>query len=399
MSDDADQRRPRWLTRNLAVLSGVSLLQDAASELVYPVLPVFITVTLGAPAVAVGLVEGLAEGVSSITKVVAGRFSDRFRRRPLIAVGYGLAAVGKGVVAVATLWPVVLVGRAVDRVGKGVRGAPRDALLVTDIPVSARGRALGFHRSADTAGAVLGPGIGLAVYELVNHSVRPLLILAVLPAVASVLLVAAVREHPEQARTAAAALRNPVRWGELPARFWRVAAVLALFSLVNFPDALVLLRLHDIGFSLGPLMGAYMTYNAVYALLSYPAGALSDRLPRGRVFGVGLLFFAIAYLGLGATHSEPVAWLLLTAYGAYTALTDGVGKAWISTLVPNRVQGSAQGAFQGMTGAGVLVAGTWAGLAWGDAGQLPLLVAGAVGALFALLLVAAPGRLSATPAA
>jgi MFS family permease len=172
-----------------------------------------------------------------------------------------------------------------------------------------------------------------------------------------------------------------------------VVAALTGFSLVNFPDALLLLRLHQIGFSVTAVIGAYIAYNAVYALLSYPAGAVTDRLPPAAVFGAGLLLFALAYTGLGLTRSHPVAWLLLAAYGGFTALTDGVGKAWISRLVPAADQGSGQGYFQGLTGLAVLVAGLWAGLAWGTDGRLPLLVSGIAAALLAAgLLVAGATR-------
>ena len=194
--------RPTWLTRNVTVLSGVSFLQDAASELLYPILPIFLTVTLGAPVAVVGLVEGLAEGAAALTKLLSGALSDRVPRRRLVALGYGLAAVGKLLIALATAWPVVLAGRGVDRLGKGIRGAPRDALLVQGVPVHERGRVFGFHRTADTAGAVVGPLIGLAGYALLDHRIRPLLVIAVIPAVLSALLVAAIREQPRPASTA-----------------------------------------------------------------------------------------------------------------------------------------------------------------------------------------------------
>src|SRR5919197_6506285 len=187
-------QRPEWMSRNLLVLSGVSFFQDTASELLYPVLPIFLTSVLGAPTAVVGAVEGAAEGAASVTKLAAGRFSDRFRRRPLIGAGYGLAAVGKVLIAAAFVWPVVLVGRVVDRLGKGVRGAPRDALLVVGVPAEARGRAFGLHRTADTAGAVVGPLVGLAGYELLHHHIRPLLVIAVVPAGASAPLLPAGRE-------------------------------------------------------------------------------------------------------------------------------------------------------------------------------------------------------------
>lgn len=373
-----------WLTHNLKVVSGVSLLQDAASELLYPVLPIFLTVTLGAPAAVVGLVEGLAEGAASVTKLAAGRLSDRYRRRPLIGLGYGLAALGKLLIAVAGGWPVVLAGRCVDRLGKGVRGAPRDALIAADVPVAARGRAFGFHRSMDTAGAVVGPLLGLAGYQLLDHRIRPLLWIAVLPAIASVALVAALRDP---ARPSAGRERPGWDPRGLPRRFWRPVAVLLAFSVINFPDALLLLRLHDIGFGVAAVIGAYVTYNAAYALLSYPAGALTDRLSPPLIYAAGLAVFAVAYTGLGLTRGHLAAWLLITGYGAFTALTDGVGKAWISTVLPAGAQGSGQGVFQGLTGLGVLAAGIWAGVAWGADGRTPLLISGLSAAVLAAALI------------
>jgi sugar phosphate permease len=272
------------------------------------------------------------------------------------------------------VWQVVLAGRAVDRLGKGIRGAPRDALLVQDIPVESRGRAFGFHRAADTAGAVIGPLIALVGYELLDHRIRPLLWIAVVPAVLSVLLVFLLREPARQSPGLAGArtLTTEAEAAALTPEFWRVVGVLGLFSLVNFPDALLLLRLHEIGFGVAEVILAYVGYNLVYTLLSFPAGVVADRLSPRTVVAIGLLVFATAYFGLG--------------------LTDGVGKAWISRLLPAGSQGTGQGVFQGVLGAGVLVAGVWAGLAWNGDGHVPLMIAGVVAAVIGLTLLVAPRR-------
>ncbi|MEV2225935.1 MFS transporter [Nocardia vinacea] len=391
-------RSRNWLTPNLRVLSGVSFLQDTASELLYPILPIFLTVTLGAPAAVVGAVEGVAEGIASLTKIVAGRFGDRHAKRPLIGLGYGLAALGKVLLAVAASWPLVLAGRAVDRIGKGIRGAPRDALLMVGADSRHRGRMFGFHRAADTAGAVAGPALGLALYELLDHAIRPLLVIAVVPAVVSVFLVAAVRENhppttdPKPVVPAAA----PV---PLPARLRVLIVVLTVFSLVNFADALLLLRAHELGLSTAGVITAYICYNLAYAGLAYPAGALSDRIPRHLVFAAGLGCFAIGYLGLGLADSPGWVFLMLPLYGGFAAATDGVGKAWVADLAPPQRQASAQGLFQGLTGGAILVAGIWAGLAWQGTGRLPLLISGSVGLLLGVLIAIGGHRFLADPGA
>ncbi len=383
----------------------MSLLQDAASELLYPVLPIFVTGVLGAPAAVVGLIEGLAEAASSATRLVSGRLADRYPRRRLVGLGYGLAALGKVLVALATAWPVVLLGRSVDRLGKGVRGAPRDALLVDGVPLEARGRAFGVHRTADTAGAVLGPLAGLALYELLDEQLRPLLVAAVVPAVASALLVLAVRESPRPrldrrgllprgVRPALAGVRRLLRPPPGTGRgFRRVATVLVAFAFVNVPDALLLLHLHQIGFGVSAVILAYVGYNAVYALASYPAGALADRIGPRRVFGLGLVFFAVGYAGLGLSRSAWLSSLLLAAYGLFAACTDGPGRAWVSRHAGALRQGAAQGFVQGLSGFAVLAAGLWAGLLWGADGRVPLLIAGTAAAVLALALLTPLHRL------
>lgn len=383
-----------WLTRNVKVLSGVSLAQDAASELLYPIMPILLTTVLGAPAAVVGAIEGIAEGAAALLKYLSGRLSDRFGRKPAIVAGYGLAALGKVLVAAAAVWPVVLVGRVVDRVGKGMRGAPRDALLVADVDRAHLGKVFGVHRAADNLGAVIGPALGLAILALTQDNLRLALWIAVVPAVLSVVLTLWVREAPAPARTATPA-DDIAAAAPLPPRVRSLAALLGLIALVNFPDALLLLRLHEIGFTATQVLLVYMLFNVAMTLVAFPAGLLADRLPKSRVYAIGLLCFAVGYLGLGLLDEGPLVVLALFVYGGFIGITDGVGKAWISGLTPAVQRGHAQGLLQGLGGGAVLVAGIWAGLLWqagpGD-GVVPLLVSGAVTALAALVLLAVGRR-------
>jgi hypothetical protein len=253
---------------------------------------------------------------------------------------------------------------------------------------------------------VIGPLIALVGYELLDHRIRPLLWIAVVPGVLSVLLVFLLREpRVEQlggrVSTGSTTARSSTTAGTstteaesptLTPDFWRVVGVLGLFSLVNFPDALLLLRLNEIGFGVAEVILAYVGYNLVYTALSFPAGVVADRLSPRTVVAIGLLVFATAYFGLGLTENHLAAWLLMGGYGAYTGLTDGVGKAWVSRLLPADSQGTGQGIFQGVLGAGVLVAGVWAGLAWNGDGHVPLMVSGVVAGVIGLTLLVAPRR-------
>lgn len=373
----------------MKLLSGVSLAQDAASELLYPIMPIVLTTMLGAPPAVVGAIEGIAEGAAAALKYLAGRLSDRFGRKPAIVAGYGLAAFGKLLVAMAVVWPVVLLGRVVDRVGKGMRGAPRDALLVTGVERQHLGRVFGFHRTADNLGAVIGPALGLAILGLTNENLRVALWIAVIPAALSVVLTLWVREAPAPVRTPDTA-DDAAAGQPLPPRVRSLAALLAVIALVNFPDAMLLLRLHEIGYSATAVLLMYLLFNFAMTLIAFPAGMLADRLPKSRVYAIGLLCFAVGYLGLGLFDGGAVVVIAFFVYGGFVGITDGVGKAWISALTPSATRGHAQGLLQGLSGGAVLIAGIWAGLAWnlgaGD-GRVPLLVSGTVTAIAALALL------------
>ncbi|MEI7999860.1 MAG: MFS transporter [Actinomycetes bacterium] len=376
---DDDER----LSRNVYVVSAVSFFQDTASEILYPILPFFVVGVLGAPPAVLGAIEGLADGLASAMKALSGRLADLRHRRPLVATGYGVSAGGKAVLALAGGWPLVLVARATDRVGKGLRGPPRDAIIADETTPANRGRAFGFHRAADTAGAVVGPLVGLGLYSLLDHRFRPLLWIAVIPALISVALVFAIRERPHPH------LGNAPPWKVhgLGRRYWRVIGVIGLFALVNFPDTLLLLRARDLGFGFARVVVLYVLYNLSYASLSYPAGRVSDRLDRRTIFAVGLLLFAFAYLGFGVAGSAGWLWLLFPVYGGWAALTDGVSRAWVADLVPADRRGTALGIQAAVSGFGMLVAGIWAGLAWQGTGHWPFVISGAVVAILAVVVL------------
>lgn len=388
---DGGKRRGR-LSRNVYVVSVVSFFQDAASEMLYPVLPFFVTSVLGAPPAVLGLIEGLADGAAAAMKAASGRLADLRHRRPLVASGYGISAGGKVLLALAGAWPMVLLARFTDRVGKGLRGPPRDAIIADDTSSGDRGRAFGFHRAADTAGAVVGPLVGLGVYHLVGERFRPLLWIAVVPAFVSVAFVFLIRERPHPRLR-----REQHGWSlaGLPRRFWRVIAVIGVFSAVNFPDTLILLRATEVGLGFSGVVVLYVLYNLSYALLSYPAGVVSDRRSRSGVFAVGLCLFALTYLGLGLELSAGWLWVLLPLYGGYTALTDGVSRAWIADLVPASQRGTGLGIQAAVSGAGLLVAGVWAGLAWGRAGRVPFLISGVTAVVLAATILVSGSRLGA----
>ncbi len=383
-------RRPfRSIPRTAWLLGLTSLFADLSSELVYPLIPIFLTATLGAPVAAVGLVEGVAEATAYATRPLAGRWSDAAgARKPFVVAGYGLAAVGKALLFAAPAWGVALAGRAVDRFGKGIRTPPRDALLADVTTAADRGRIFGFHRAFDTLGAVIGPLAALAFLAIAGEEhLRWAIGVAIVPAVISVAVVARIPERRPARRPADAPPAPGIR--QLPAAYWLFLAASGLFMLGNSSDAFLILRGKDLGMATTAVVFAYVLYNAVYALLSYPAGSLSDRLPRPAVIVGGYLVFAAVYLGFALARSEPVAWLLFPLYGAYIAATEGVTKAFVADLAPAAARTTALGLFQGVTGGLVLVASLLAGILWDAFGPSATFGFGAAAALLAALLTAA----------
>ncbi len=375
-----------WLTRNLILLTMVSLAQDAASELLYPLLPILLTGVIGAAPLALGLIEGCAEAAAGFTKLISGKSSDRLGRRPFVISGYTLAGIGKAFVVVATSWPLVFLGRVTDRIGKGMRSAPRDALIADSVDKAHLGKAFGFHRTGDNIGAVIGPGIALIALAMLDGDVRAVAMWALIPAIISGLLTLFIRENFVKPKKVEVKVK--VKHPPLPAPLKKSITILVLIQLTNIPDALLLLRLYDIGFSTQGVVLSYMLFSAVTVLAAYPGGAIADKYSPRIVYSVGLVAFAAAYATLGLTQNHTVALIALALYGLFPALTDGVGKAWIAGLSEANHRGRAQGVYQASMNFAILGAGIWGGALWskGDI-QWPLVVA-AIGALTGAIVLA-----------
>ncbi len=362
----------KWLTGNLIILTLVSLAQDAASELLYPLLPILLTGVIGTAPLALGLIEGCAEAAAGFTKLISGKSSDRLGRKPFIIAGYSLAGIGKWLVVIATSWPLVFLGRVTDRIGKGMRSAPRDALITEFVTKENLGKAFGFHRTGDYIGAVIGPGIALIGLALLNGDVRAVAKWALIPALISVLLTLFIRE--KFVRTPK--MKNRIVKVPLTKPIKRVIMLLTLIQFTNIPVLLLLLRLHDIGFTTQGVVLSYMLFNAVTVLAAFPSGYLADKLSPRVTYAIGLAAFAGAYATLGLTTNHSLAVLALSFYGLFPALTDGVGKAWIAGLSGANNLGYAQGVYQASMHFAILGAGIWGGLAWSDgARQWPLVIA------------------------
>ncbi len=351
---------------------------------------------LGASALDLGVIEGFAEGLASLLKLYSGWLADRFdRRRPLIAAGYFLAAIAKPLIGASTGWPQVLGARCLDRFGKGLRTAPRDALIANSVASEDRGAAFGFHRAMDTAGAFVGPLLALIfLTRFQNHSdLRWLYYFALIPglmAVALVYLVADRKTRPGNSPF------PKISWIALPQEFRKYLVAWGLFSLTNSSDAFLILRAQSCGLSFTQTVLLYALYNLIFASASPRLGSLSDKLGRRPILIFGLLTFAIVYLGF-AVAAEPWHFVILfTIYGLYNAATDGVGKAYAVDLIPGNLKATGLGTLGFVTGFSTIFASAVGGFLWDRHGPWSLFLFGAVGALLAagLLAVWPTGQIS-----
>ena len=388
------------LDPTVKALGVVTLLNDLSSEVAVRTLPLFLANVLGVKAGIIGLIEGLAESTATLLKVVSGVLADRAGKKKALALwGYGLSGFTKPLLFFATGWPLVLVVRVLDRIGKGIRTAPRDALIADVTAPEARGRAIGFNKAMDKAGAVTGlvlaAGIlyfgGTGQVALTRENYQALVLLSVVPGIASVFVLARwVRERPASPSVQASSVR--LAWQALDGRFRAYLVLLVIFTLGNSSDAFLMLRAQTLGFQPVEIFLLLAAFNLVITLSSTPAGALSDRLGRRGLIVAGWAIYAVIYLGFAVASSAWHVWALYLGYGLYYGAFQGAASALVADLVPPELRGTAYGLFNGAIGVVALPASLLAGLLWDWYGPPAPFLAGGV-----LALMAAVGMLAVVP--
>ncbi|HEX8514416.1 MAG TPA: MFS transporter [Allosphingosinicella sp.] len=380
------------LPRSVVALGFVSLAMDLSSEMIHALLPLFMVGTLGLSVAAVGLIDGIAEASASITKVFSGWLSDRLgRRKPLILLGYGLAALSKPLFPLATGALPVLAARFADRIGKGIRGAPRDALIADVTPGRIRGRAFGLRQSMDTAGAFAGPLVAIALMLLLANDIRAVFWIAAIPAAIAVAIVLFAVEEP--ARGAEAAARAPLRLADLKRldrAYWAVVGTGLLFTLARFSEAFLILKASDEGLALRLAPMVLVVMNLVYSASAYPAGIVSDRIGTRGLLLASLAVLASADLLLAFIPGLTAAFAAIALWGLHMGLSQGLLSRLVADRSPAALRGSAFGLFNLATGVAMLAASVTAGLLWDGFGPAATFLAGAgfaAAAMLALLLL------------
>jgi MFS family permease len=389
-------RRYRKLPRNVIAIGFVSLLNDASSEIIYPLLPIFLATSLGASAGAIGVIEGLAESISSLLKLFAGYFSDRLgKRKILVVAGYSLASLMRPLLAFARTWPQVLFIRMTDRIGKGLRTAPRDAMIADVVEVEQRGIAFGFHRAMDHGGAVIGPLIGylLVMLFVVNRNAptaseftRVFLVASVPAFLAVMVAIFLMRESPVIRHENTTVVKLSLRGFD--GNFKRFLVVLALFTLSNSSDSFLILRALDSGVSVVLIPLLWAAHHGMKVLSSLFGGDLSDRLGRKRLIVAGWILYAAVYAGFAFVTSSVSVWVLFLIYGIYFGLAEGAEKALVADLVRPEQRGTAYGLYNLAFGITVFPASLLMGLIWDWKGPTTaFLVSALLGATAAALLL------------
>ena len=389
---------PSRIPSGVVALGFVSMLMDASSEMIHSLLPVFLVSVLGASALSVGVIEGIAEATASVAKVFSGTISDWIgKRKPLILLGYGLAALTKPLFPLANGVGAVLTARFVDRIGKGIRGAPRDALIADITPAASRGAAFGMRQSMDTVGAFAGPTLAVALMAASGDNFRFVFWIAVIPAMAAVAVILLFVREPERPATPAHARRSPIsreQMRRLDRRFWGVVTFAAVLTLARFSEAFLLLRAGDTGLRARYIPAVLIVMNIAYAASAYPFGRMADRMSRRALLAWGIALLMAADLVLAGAGSITLVLVGAVLWGVHMGATQGILSAIIADRAPADLRGTAFGMFNLITGGALLGASLLAGVLWTTIGPAATFLAGAALAAIALAGLAAMPRRS-----
>ncbi len=375
------------LPKQVVMLGLVSLFTDVASEMLYPVTPIFLTVVLGSSMAVVGIIEGLAEVTAGLLKGYFGRLSDKKKKRSIFVVlGYALSALSKPLPGFFPALSAVITSRVTDRVGKGMRTAPRDALL-SSYAEGNTGAVFGFHRGMDTLGAALGPAGALILLHFYPGDYTLIFLVAFIPSIIAVSFTLFVKDNPASFKNTTK--RNYAEfWQSAPSGYKTILLLITIFSLVNSSDVFLILKSKDISNSASLAIWGYIFYNLVYASASYPIGKYSDKIGKKKVYVTGLYIFAGVYLGFALFPDISFIWVLFALYGIYAASTEGVVKAWVSDLIPDEQRGSAIGLLTMCTSLSLMLGSFVAGFLWDQFGSMvPFLLSSIVSAVIATVFI------------
>jgi MFS family permease len=374
------------ISKQVIILGMVSLFTDIASEMLYPITPIFLTAVLGSSMAVVGMIEGIAEVTAGLLKGYFGNLSDKLGKRSVfVVIGYGISALAKPLPGIFQNIPTVLLSRVSDRVGKGVRTAPRDALLASYSDGNS-GAVFGFHRAMDTLGAAIGPVVALILLNFYPNNFQLIFLVAFVPSVIAVFFTLLVKDRSTSAKIKTK--KNYIEfWKTAPAEYKKVIVLITLFSLVNSSDVFLILKSKDVSHSSSLAIFGYVFYNIIYAAASYPFGGLSDKYGKRNIFASGLLVFSIVYIGFAFIKNIDFIWLLFALYGIYAASTEGVSKAWISDLIPNELRGSAIGLLTMLSSFAIMLGSFLTGILWDQFGsQVPFLLSAIVSLIIAVII-------------
>lgn len=370
---------------NIFILGLTSLFTDISTEMVYPLIPLYLSTQLGVSPSIIGLIEGIAESIASLLRVFSGYISDLTKKRKSIAImGYSLSLFGKIFLYISRVWGDVLTSRVVDRFGKGVRTAPRDALIADSISKEKRGRGYGFHRALDTLGATIGVLLAYYFFTSFRGDFKRVFLYSLIPAFIGVILLFFAKEKKIVQKKEE---KPSLRFRGLSGRLKIFLLIVLLFALGNSSNQFLLLRARSIGVGLSTILLFYLAYNIVYAGFSYPLGRLSDRVGRKRILVMGYLVYGLVYLGFGMAKTQLHLWLLFGLYGLYSGFTEGVEKAFIVDLAPTHLRSTVLGLHSTLVGIGLFPASFIAGILWNIGGpSLPFFFGGGLGIIAALAL-------------